>query len=121
MTELEDDAAGLGVLARAPVKRFHDTRAGAPCDVKPRHRVTVPHGVIAAPLGPADHGKNAVAHGLKPAALLADCEGDVSFRPLLRPVIFIAVESRSPHPVLQSEVMGILDAKPPLFGCIDKK
>jgi len=37
MPELEDDAAVLRMLPGAPLERFHDTGAGAPRDVKPRH------------------------------------------------------------------------------------
>ena len=109
------------MLARAPLERFHHTGAGTPSQMKARHRIAVAHGVIAAALGPPHNGKNAVAHRLKPAALLAGCERDIGFGPFSWPVILVAVESGGSHPVLQRQVVGVLDAEPALLGCIDKE
>ena len=36
-------------------------------------------------------------------------------------MIFVAVEARRSHPVLQREVVTVLDAEPALFGAIDQK
>src|SRR5438034_1394519 len=58
-------------FACAAFERLDDTRAGAPGDVKARHRIAVAHRVIAAALGPADHRKNTVANRPQPVALLA--------------------------------------------------
>ena len=79
------------------------------------------HGVVAATLGPADHGKNPVAHGLQPATLLARGEGHIGFRPFARPVILLAVESGGAEPILQSEIVRVLDAEPSLLGRIHQK
>src|SRR5260370_27803878 len=84
-------AVGL-CLARAPLERFDDAGAGAPGDVKPRHRIAVAHGVIAATLGPADDRKHPMAHGADPIALLTGGEPDIGFRPALRPKAFRALE-----------------------------
>ena len=113
-------AAGLR-LARPPLERLDDPGAGAPTDVKPRHGIAMAHGIVAAALGPADHGKNPVAHRAEPVAFLAGRKCDIGFRPAPRPVIFVAVEARRSHPVLQREVVTVLDAEPALFGAIDQK
>ena len=121
VAELEDDLAALVGLARAAFERLDDPGPGAPGDVKARHRIAVAHRVIAAALGPADHGENAVAHRAQPVALLAGGEGDIGFRPFLRPQVFVAVEARGSHPVLQRQLVGILDAEPALFGAVDQE
>ncbi len=36
-------------------------------------------------------------------------------------MVLVAVESRGAHPVLQREIVGILDAEPALFGRVDQK
>src|SRR5436190_7255882 len=79
------------------------------------------HRVIAAALGPADHRKNTVTHRTQPIALLTGGKTDISFRPFPRPEIFLAIEAGRAHPVLQSEVVGVLDAKAALFRRINQK
>ena len=113
-------AAGLR-LARPPLERLDDAGAGAPADMKPRHRIAVAHRVIAAALGPADHRENAVAHRAQPVALFAGGERHIGFGPAPRPVILVAVEAGRPHPVLQREVETVLDAEPALFGAVDQE
>src|SRR3954447_18788228 len=113
-------AAGLG-LSRPPLERLNDAGTGAPTDVKSRHGIAMAHGIVAAALGPADHGKNPVAHRAEPVAFLPGRKCDIRFRPALRPLIFLAVEARRSHPVLQREVVTVLDAEPALFGAIDQK
>jgi len=81
----------------------------------------VTHRVVAAALGPADHRKDPVAHGAEPAAFFPRRERDIGFRPALRPKILIAVEARRSHPVLQRQIVAVLDAEPALFGAIDQK
>ena len=112
--------APLG-FARAALERLDNAGAGAPGDVKARHRIAVAHRVIAAALGPADHRKDTVPHCAQPVALFAGGEGDIGFRPFPRPMVVVAVEARGAHPVLQREIVGILDAQPALFGGIDQK
>src|SRR5450755_1167146 len=121
MAELEGQAAARLRLARAPLERFDNTGAGAPGDMKPRHRVTVAPGVVAAALGPADDGEDAMAHRAQPIALLAGRERHVSLRPASGPEILVAIEACRAHPVLQRELKTVLDAEPALFGAIDQK
>src|SRR5216683_945121 len=113
-------AAGLR-FARPPLEWLDHPGAGAPGDMEPRHRIAVAHRIVAAALGPADHGEDSMAHRAEPAAFLAGRERHIGFRPAPRPQIFIAVEARRPHPVLQREVVAVLDAEPALFGAIDQK
>ncbi len=121
MAEFEGEPAALGRLARAALERLDDAGAGAPGDVKARHRIAVAHRVIAAALGPADHRENTVAHRAQPVALFAGRERHIGFRPLPRPKILLAVEAGGAHPVLQREVVGILDAEPALLRRIHQK
>ncbi len=121
MAELERQAAVRLRLARAPLERFDDTGAGAPGDVKPRHRIAMAHRIVTAALGPADDREDPMAHRAQPSAFLAGRERHIGFRPAPRPKIFIAVEARRPHPVLQREIVAVLDAEPALFGAIDQK
>src|SRR4029453_3631431 len=79
------------------------------------------HRVIAAALGPADHRKDTVTHRAQPVALPAGRERDIGFRPALRPMVVVAVEAGGAHPVLQGEIVAILDAEPPLFGRAPQK
>ena len=62
-----------------------------------------------------------MAHGAQPAALFAGREGDIGLRPAPRPEIFVAVETRRSHPVLQRQVKTVLDAEPALFGAVDQE
>ena len=121
MAELEGQAAAGLRLARAPLERLDDAGAGAPGDMKPRHRIAVAHGVIAAALGPADHREDPVAHRPQPVALFAGRERHIGLRPALRPKILVAVEAGRSHPVLQREIETVLDAEPALFGAVDQK
>src|SRR6185437_5920497 len=115
-----EPAAGLR-LARATFERFDHAGAGAPTDVKSRHRIAVAHRVIAAALGPADHRENTVSHRAQPAAFLACRESHIGFRPAPRPQILVAVEAGRAHPVLQCEIKTVLDAEPALFRGVDQK
>ena len=116
MAEAEAQIAVGLRLARAPLERFNDAGAGAPGDVKPRHRIAVAHGVVAAALGPADDRKDSMTHGAEPGALLGSCERHIGFRPALRPKILVAIEAGRSHPVLEREVVTVLDAEPALLG-----
>ena len=115
-----EQAAGL-CLACAPLERLDNAGAGAPADMKPRHRVAVAHGVVAAALGPADHREDAVAHGAQPVAFLARGKRHIGLGPAPRPVIVVAVEAGRPHPVLQRQVVTVLDAEPALLGRINQE
>jgi hypothetical protein len=121
VAEFEGQTAARLSFARATLERFDDTGAGAPGDMKPRHRIAVTHRVIAAALGPADHGEDAMAHRAQPSALLAGGERHVSLRPASRPQILVAIEACRTHPVLQREFKAVLDAEPALFGAVDQK
>ena len=79
------------------------------------------HRIVTAALGPADHRKDSVAHRPQPFALLVRGECHIGFRPALRPKIFIAVEARRSHPVLQRQIVTVPDAEPALFGAVDQK
>src|SRR5205085_9397323 len=87
-----EQAAGLR-LAGAALEGLDNARTCAPADMKPWHRIAVAHGVVAAALRPADHGKDAVSHGAQPAPLFACRECHISLGPAPRPMILIAVES----------------------------
>ena len=113
-------AAGLG-FAGAALERLDHTGAGAPADMKPRHRIAVAHRVVAAALGPADHRKNTVAHRPQPTALLAGGESHIGFRPAPWPEIFVAIEAGRAHPVLQRQLKTVLDAEPALFRRVHQK
>src|SRR6266700_2622401 len=121
VTEAEAQIAVGLCLARAALERFDDAGAGAPGDVKPWHRIAVAHGVITAALGPADDRKDPMTHGAEPIALLAGCERDIGFRPALRPKVFRPVEAGRSHPVLEREIVTVLDAKPALLRAIDQE
>src|ERR1700733_10553831 len=115
-----EQAAGLR-LAGTPFERFDHAGAGAPTDMKPRHRIAVAHGVVAAALGPADDREHAMPHRAQPAAFLACRERHIGFGPALRPQILVAIKPARAHPVLQREVKTVLDAEPALFGAVDQK
>ena len=121
VAELEGQPAARLRLARAPLERLDDAGAGAPGDMKPRHRIAVAHRVIAAALGPADHREDAMAHRAQPVALFAGGERHIGFGPAPRPVILVAVEAGRSHPVLQREIEAVLDAEPALFRAVDQE
>src|SRR5207245_9021051 len=106
MAELENQPAAFRRLARAALERLDDAGPGAPGDVKARHRIAVAHRVIAAALGPADHGEDAMAHRAQPVALLARCERHIGLGPFARPMIFITVEAGGAEPVLHGKLEG---------------
>src|SRR5207342_1870450 len=81
MAKLERQPAAVLCFARPPRERLDDAGPGAPGDVKTRHRIAVPHRVIAAALGPADHGKDAVPHRAQPVAFFARRKPDIGFGP----------------------------------------
>jgi hypothetical protein len=111
-----------GGFADPALERRDQSRPGAPGDVEPRHRVAVAVGVVAAALGPADHGEEPNALGVQPRALLAGREVDVRLGPLAGPTVLVIqpVEAGRAEPVLPGEVAGVLDPHPPLFGGIDE-
>ena len=73
-------------------------------------------------LGPADDRGHPQPEVEQVAALLARREPDVGLRPLPRPeVLALAIEPGRPHPVLQRELVGVLDPHPPLLGAVDEE
>ncbi len=62
-----------------------------------------------------------MAHRPQPSAFFARRERHIGFRPAPRPEIFIAVKTRRSHPVLQSELVAVLDAEPALFRRIHQE
>jgi len=121
--EFEGQPPGAMGLARAPLERFDNSGAGAPGDMKPaapncrgpwrrsrRARPSRPPERSGGPW-PRNH-----------ARFFARREGDVGLRPAPRPQILAARSkpARS-HPVLQREVVTVLDAEPALFRRIDQK
>ncbi|MGY3463971.1 hypothetical protein ACVW0I_000842 [Bradyrhizobium sp. LM6.11] len=121
MAEPEAQPAASDGLTRAALERLDDAGPGAPGDMKARHRIAVAHRVIAAALGPSDHGEDAMAHRTQPVALLAGRECHISLGPLARPEILVAVEAGGAKPVLHRKLVGILDAEPALLRRIDQK
>src|SRR6195256_614490 len=117
VAEPEGQAAAGPCLARAPLERLDNPGAGAPGDMGTRHRNPVAHRTRAA----ADPGKNSMPPRPDPPPLPPCRECHVGFRPALRPKILIAVEPRRPDPVLQREIVAVLDAEPALFGRIDQE
>ena len=107
-------------LAHPALERRHHAGAGAPGDVEARHRVAVAVGVVAAALGPARVGDPAHALAVQPRALLAGAEAHVGLGPLARPLVLGPVEGRGAHPVLQRQLVGVLDAHPALLGAVDE-
>src|SRR6185437_12104793 len=121
VAKAENEAARGGRLARPALERLHDAGAGAPAHMETRDRIAVAHGVIAAAFRPADHRKYPVAHGAQPSAFFTGSERDIGFRPALRPEILVAVEAGRSHPVLQGEIVAVLDAESALLGRINQK
>ena len=107
-------------LAHAPLERRDDARAGAPGDVEARHRVAVAVGEVAAALRPAGVRQPAHAHRVQPRPLLAGAEADVRLGPLARPLVLGPVERGGAEPVLQRQLVGVLDAAAPLLGAADE-
>ena len=62
-----------------------------------------------------------MAHRAQPVALLAGRERHIGFGPAFRPQVLVAVEARRAHPVLQREIVTVLDAEPALFGAVDQE
>src|SRR3984893_18477055 len=94
MAEFEREAAVRLGLPRPPLERVDNPGGGAPTYMKSRHRIAMAHCVVAAALGPADDGKDSMAHRAEPAALFTGRARDTSFRPALRPKVFVAVKTR---------------------------
>src|SRR6478672_3957008 len=111
----------LGVAPQPACEDVDDRGSGPPGDVETRHRVAMTACVIAAALRPADEGKGLQATLVQPAALLARREVDVGVGPLPRPVVLGAVEARGAEPVLQRQLVAVVDAQPPLFGTVDEE
>ncbi len=89
--------------------------------MEPRHGIAVAVGKRPAPLGPADDGKPAHAHGMQPGALLACGKIQIGLCPQPRPVIFRPIEARRSHPVLKGQIMTVADAHQALFGTVDEE
>ena len=121
VAKAENEAARGRRLVRPPLERLDHAGAGAPAHMELWHRVAMAHGVIAAAFRPADHRKYPVAHRAQPSALFTSSERDIGFRPALRPEILVAVEAGRSHPVLQREIVAVLDAESALLGRINQK
>ena len=96
----------------------HHLRPGPPRQVEARHRVAVPEGTAVAALGPPHDRDRRAGRGRTVLALLGRRE--VGHRP--RPtggasVLALAVELRRAQPVLQSELVRVLDARGAAPGC----
>ncbi len=115
VAELEGEQSARLRFPRAPFERLDHAGAGSPADMKARHRIAMAQRIVAAALGPADHRENPVAHRAQPAAFFAGGKGHIGFRPALRPMIFVAVETRGTVPILQREFERVLDAEAALF------
>ena len=73
-------------------------------------------------LGPADDRRHAQPEVEQVPPLLARREPDVGLGPLPGPeVLPLAIEPRRPHPVLQRELVRVLDPHPPLLGAVDEE
>ena len=91
--EPQGEEAALDRLAHPPLERRHDSRPGAPGEVKAGHRITVSDRPVATALGPAHDGEEPDPERPQPGPLLARGEGDVSLGPPPRPGILLAVEA----------------------------
>src|SRR5207237_10180929 len=72
-------------------------------------------------LGPAESRRATVPQRAQPVALFAGGKRDISCCPSLGPMVGVAVAACGPHPVLRGEIVGILDAKPALFGRVHQE
>ena len=108
-------------LAHAAHERLDHARAGAPGDMKARHRIAVAGRQISAALGPADDRKNLQALLAQPGALLAGREIHIGLGPAARPVILLAVEAGRAEPVLQRKIARVADAHAALLGRVDEE
>src|SRR6516165_1257960 len=121
VAEFEDEPAVRRGFVRPPLERLDNARARAPGDVKTWHRIAMAHRVVTATLGPADHREQPMAHGPQPGAFLAGRKAYIGLRPTPRPEILVAVEACRSDPVLECQVVTVLDAEPALFWGIDQK
>src|ERR1022692_723486 len=120
--EPEAGQAGRRRVPYLPLERRHQPGSGAPGDVEPGHRVAVPVGEVAAPLGPAHQREPPHAHRVQPGPFLPGGEFNVGLRPLVRPVVLAgrivdaAVEKSAAQPVLPGQLTRVLDSHPALCG-----
>src|SRR4029453_8135919 len=66
-------------------------------------------------------GEEPKPHRAEPWAFFACRERHIGFGPAPGPEFLIAVEARRPDPVLQGEVVAVLDAEPALFPRIHQE
>ena len=111
----------LRVVDQPARENFDDGRPGAPGDVEARHRIAVSLSAIAAALGPAHQREDLQTPLAQPASLLPGREIDIGMRPLLGPVVLLAVERRGAEPVLQREFLAVVYAEPTLLGAVDEE
>ena len=121
VAEAEGDQALGDGLADPPLEGRDHAGTGAPGEVEPRHRVAVAARATVAALGPADDREHPQALVVEPLPLLAGGEGDVRLGPAPRPVVALAVELGAAHPVLEGQLVGVLDAHPALLGGVDQE
>ena len=120
-TESEGDESGADASPHLANERLEDAGSGAPHDVEAGNRIAVAVGRVSAALRPADHREELDAECAKPLALLCGGKLEVRLRPLLRPVVFIAVEAGASEPVLAGESRTVLDTHTALLRRIDEK
>ena len=111
----------LGGRTDAALEGSDHTGTGPPGQVEARHRVAVTVRASVTALGPADHREDPQALVVQPLTLLTGRERDVGLGPPARPVVALPVELRAAHPVLQGELVGVLDAHPPLLRAVDEE
>ena len=110
-----------------PLEGRHHSRPGTPGHVEAGHRVAMPVGQVAAPLGPAHQREPAHPHPVQPGSFLSGGEVDVGLRPPVRPVVLAcrvvgaAVEERAAQPVLPGQLVGVPDAHPALLRRADQE
>ena len=109
------------VVGQPSGEDVHQARPGTPGEMKPGYRVAVTACVVPAAFGPANQGEDLQPTLAQPAALLPRGEVDVGVRPLPRPIVLVPVERGRAQPVLQRQLVAVLDAHPALLGAVDEE
>ncbi len=117
IAKLKSDKATFRCLTHPPHERRDHPRPSSPGDMEAWNRIARTNRAVAATLSPANNRKEAKALLSQPGALLTGGEGDIGLCPLAAPYVLVvlAVEPSVAQPILQRQLIRVVDAHAPLL------
>src|SRR5690606_2947250 len=116
MPEFQHNGSRFLRFAHSLHKGHHHTGSCTPRDVETGNRIAVPDGAVTPTLSPAYHRKKADTERPYITPFFKRGKPYVRFRPFPGPLIRRTIKACRAHPILQGQLVAIVDAHAPLLG-----